>query len=67
MRQKKKRPGPALACPGPGLSVDHKGEGINRSSNKSLSYQNKIGQAFEELLATRIDPLVSPAELERDL
>lgn len=65
--ENRKRPGPALACPGPGLSVDHKGEGINRSSKKSFSYQHIIGQAYEQLLVTRIDPLISPAELERDL
>jgi hypothetical protein len=56
---KEKRPGPAVACPGPGLSVTHKSEGINRSSRKSFSHQNTISQAFRELLVNRIEPLVS--------
>lgn len=58
---KEKRPGPASAYPGPGLSVDHKGEGISRSSTLSFPHTPAFGQALTQLLVTTREPIVEPA------
>jgi len=58
---KQKRPGSALAYPGPGLSVDHRGEGISRSSPLSFPHTPAFGQALTQLLVTTKEPLVEPA------
>jgi hypothetical protein len=58
---KEKRPGPALAYPGPGLSVDLKGEGISRSSAISFPHTPAFGQALAQLLVRTKEPMVEPA------
>jgi hypothetical protein len=58
---KEKRPGSASAYPGPGLSVDHKGEGISRSSVNMFPHTPAFGQAVTQLLVTTKEPIVEPA------
>lgn len=58
---KEKRPGPASAYPGPGLSVDLKGEGISRSSATSFPHTPAFGQALTQLLVRTKEPMVEPA------
>jgi hypothetical protein len=58
---KEKRPGPASAYPGPGLSVDHKGEGMGRSSVNMFPHTPAFGQAVTQLLVTTKEPIVEPA------
>jgi hypothetical protein len=63
----KKRPGPALAYPGPGLSVDHEGEGISRSSAHVFPDTPAFGQAMTQLLVATKEPIVEPALARRQL
>lgn len=64
---KQKRPGSALAHPGPGLSVDHRGEGIMRSSTDIFAHNKAFGQALTNMLVIPRQPILEPSLARKQL